>query len=184
MQLLKKSWSGLKKELEKDLLCESLKGRVSYFVTSYRRSDDGMESRFAVSVDKNEVFGANSANGRVKYYYYENELKEFLRIPTTDTKYGSYFNRTDECIRTEKFVRKVAQNNCDYTTNEIFYSLNSYKKNAIDDSLNSADPIVRMFAILDRRVGKRTLMKLKDEIEYQPKWLQYFYNLRLEAENI
>ena len=181
---MKKSWSGLKKELEKDLLCEALKGRVTYFSTSYRRSDDGMESRFAISVDKNEIFGAKSANESVKYFHYGNELKEFLQIPTTKTKYVSYFNRTDECIRAEEFVRKVAQSNCDYTTNEIFHSLNSYKKSTIEDSLNSEDPIVRMFAILDRRVGKRTLKKLKSEVKYQPKWLQFFYYLRFEAEDI
>lgn len=43
---------------------------------------------------------------------------------------------------------------------------------------------VRMFAILDRQVGKRTLEKLKANINEQPDWLQYFYNLRFEADNI
>ena len=41
-----------------------------------------------------------------------------------------------------------------------------------------------MFAILDRRVGKRTLEKLKDTLDEQPEWLKQFYILRIEAENL
>lgn len=39
-----------------------------------------------------------------------------------------------------------------------------------------------MFAILDRRIGKRTLLKLKEDISNQPLWLQEFYRLRIKAE--
>jgi len=41
-----------------------------------------------------------------------------------------------------------------------------------------------MFAVLDRRVGKRTLTKVKETIEEQPLWLKQFYQLRLAAEGI
>lgn len=41
-----------------------------------------------------------------------------------------------------------------------------------------------MFAILDRRIGKRTLMKIEEHVGKQPEWLQFFYQLRLEAERI
>jgi len=44
--------------------------------------------------------------------------------------------------------------------------------------------MVRLLAVLDRRVGKRTLEKLKDEVDKQPEWLKKFYLLRLEAEGI
>ena len=39
-----------------------------------------------------------------------------------------------------------------------------------------------MFAVLDRRIGKRTLDKLQDSISDQPEWLRFFYLLRMEAE--
>jgi len=51
-------------------------------------------------------------------------------------------------------------------------------------SIQSNNPIVRMFAILDRRIGKRTLEKLKDTLAEQPEWLKQFYILRFEAENL
>ena len=50
--------------------------------------------------------------------------------------------------------------------------------------IQSNNPIVRMFAILDRRIGKRTLEKLKDTLAEQPEWLKQFYILRFEAENL
>lgn len=42
--------------------------------------------------------------------------------------------------------------------------------------------MIRLLAVLDRRVGKRTLEKLKDERMKQPEWLRFFYDLRLKAE--
>ena len=41
-----------------------------------------------------------------------------------------------------------------------------------------------MFAILDRRVGRRTLAEIKDNIKNQPEWLIVFYELRIDAEKI
>lgn len=40
-----------------------------------------------------------------------------------------------------------------------------------------------MFAIFDRRIGKRTLEKIQDTIEEQPEWLCELYLLRINAEN-
>jgi hypothetical protein len=37
---------------------------------------------------------------------------------------------------------------------------------------------------MDRRVGKRTLVKTKDEVETLPEWVKQFYNLRCETEKI
>ncbi|MBR2957971.1 MAG: hypothetical protein IKC20_06945, partial [Clostridia bacterium] len=59
-----------------------------------------------------------------------------------------------------------------------------YRSLTISEALNSENPIVRMFAVLDRRVGKRTLKKLKDNISNQPEWLRVFYIMRTQAENI
>ena len=50
--------------------------------------------------------------------------------------------------------------------------------------MNSEDGLVRMFAILDRRVGKRTLIKLAANVEKEPEWLQKFYRLRFDVESI
>jgi len=59
-----------------------------------------------------------------------------------------------------------------------------YRNQNIGESILSDNAIVRMLVILDRQVGKRTLVKIKDEIENLPEWLKQFYILRCEAENI
>jgi len=44
------------------------------------------------------------------------------------------------------------------------------------------DDIIRLLAILDKRVGKRTLQKIKEAEEYKryPEWVRQFYELRLK----
>ena len=51
-------------------------------------------------------------------------------------------------------------------------------------SVTSEDPLVRLLAILDKRVGKRKLQKLIPTISSQPEWLREFYYIRMESENI
>jgi hypothetical protein len=72
----------------------------------------------------------------------------------------------------------------EYTDNEFCDALEKYRNQPIEDSLYSENPLVRMFAILDRRIGKRTLIKQKLMIESQPIWLQQFYNIRIESERL
>jgi hypothetical protein len=72
----------------------------------------------------------------------------------------------------------------EYTDDEFCDALEIYRNQQIEDSLYSENPLVRMFAILDRRVGKRTLINQKSMIEAQPTWLQHFYNIRIEAEEL
>lgn len=70
------------------------------------------------------------------------------------------------------------------TDEEFCQALEVYRNQGIQDSINSQHLLVRMFAVLDRRVGKRTLIKLYETIEKQPEWLRQFYLWRLHLENI
>ena len=44
--------------------------------------------------------------------------------------------------------------------------------------------IVRIFAVLDRRVGKRRLALMKETIAEEPDTFQEFYAIRLKAEGL
>ena len=55
------SWSGLRKRLEQDLLCEKLRGRVQYYLTHYHGAPDDY-GRFAVRVDGEELVIAHPYN--------------------------------------------------------------------------------------------------------------------------
>ncbi|MEG1409937.1 MAG: hypothetical protein RSD36_08840 [Terrisporobacter sp.] len=61
------SWSGLKKELEQDFICESLKGRVQYFLTHYNKAPDKY-GRICVRVDNKEIIHGKPYDYYVKGY--------------------------------------------------------------------------------------------------------------------
>lgn len=53
---------------------------------------------------------------------------------------------------------------------------------SIDEALVHENPIIRMLAVLDRRIGKRRLPEIAAALPDQPEWLRRFYRLRLDAE--
>ena len=57
-----------------------------------------------------------------------------------------------------------------------------YRNSDIQRSVHASNPIVKMFALLDRRVGSRTLAGLEEEMNRQPEWLREIYRLRRKAQ--
>ena len=66
----------------------------------------------------------------------------------------------------------------------FYRAFDEFDNQDIDDSLNSDDLIVRIFAILDRRVGKRRLVKIKDMLNEDDEIFNMFYAIRIDAEKI
>lgn len=151
----------MRKQLEKESICDCLKGRIKYFVTLYRESHDGWEGRISVSVDGKELFRSNTF--------------EWRRFLFQKWENG---NKDQEKIAIESHNEGIVDL---YSFYKAFYF---YQNHCINESLTSEDPLIRLFAILDKRVGKRTLYKLEESSYIQPQWLQFFYRLRLEAEGI
>ena len=54
----------------------------------------------------------------------------------------------------------------------------------IEASLKSENLIVKIFAVLDRRVGKRRLKIMKETIMDEPDTFQEFYAIRVKAEGL
>ena len=54
----------------------------------------------------------------------------------------------------------------------------------IETSLKSENLIVRIFALLDRRVGKRRLALMKETIAGESDTIQEFYAIRAKAEGL
>ena len=65
-----------------------------------------------------------------------------------------------------------------------FYSaFHEFDNQSIEQSLASEDMLVRIFAILDKRTGKRRLEKMSLSISDEPEIFQLFYDIRIKAEN-
>ena len=162
------SWSAMRKILEQDNICDSLKGRIQYFQTCYRGAHD-QTGRVAIRLDGKEIFQCDCFDSQGKYYDAWYELKE-----RTGAEMGFL-----EC---HKQARLIASSQ---VGNHSFYSaFYDYHNHSIDKSLASPNAMVRLFAVLDRRVGKRRLEKLLLEVKKQPEWLQAFFTLRLEADGV
>ena len=68
-----------------------------------------------------------------------------------------------------------------YSDMDFLSAAAAFLQTPIGEALGSDNYIVRILAILDRRLGKRTLRKIKEEGAYQslPSWVRQFYDLRL-----
>ena len=54
----------------------------------------------------------------------------------------------------------------------------------IEKCLSWDNPVVYLFALFDRRIGKRTVEKIYEDRFSKPEWIQKFICLRAEAEGI
>lgn len=174
-------WSKTKKTLEEDLLCEKLRGRVKYFLTHYHGAPDNY-GRFCVRVDGKEYVQANPYNQNA-IYAYSNQLQKELKIPRREWEHG-HFLHEEENLMIEEIAEKRAMTENKMDIWQVMHAIDQYMSLDISSSLHSDNEVIRMFAVMDRRVGKRTLEKLASEADNQPGWLQFFYNLRLQAEGL
>lgn len=158
-------WSKIRKLLEDEFLCDKLKGRVRYFCTRYHHSPDE-RGRMAILVDDVEQVVASDEIERMI-------LGEYCAL---------YAPPLEEIIKT--YAQYGQFSSYDFQT-----AILRFLESPIEDSLASSDSLLNLFAILDRRVGKRRLAKIREEFANGrhapiPDRIRFFYNLRLEAEGM
>ena len=68
-------------------------------------------------------------------------------------------------------------------TRQLVGAMRSYLNLSLHDALRSDDPFLKTLAIIDRRVGRRTLERLEPG-ESEHTLVKEFYNLRLAATHI
>ena len=159
-------WSGIRHKLEKVYLAESLKGHIQYFATSYSKCPDH-EGRAAILLDGKEIISGGYYNNWTKAYLFPKDEKHEDRM----SQEMAYID--DTAVRLGEFDQR-----CFY---EAFYI---FDNQSIDASLKSDNMLVRIFAVLDKRVGKRKLLGMKEEIEQEEKSFREFYAIRANAEGL
>lgn len=159
-----KSWSNLKKQMN-DLLCDALKDKISYFYTAYH-SVHNAYGRATINYNKKEMVAFSWAE------MYEQETDVSQRI--SEGIEAAY----------SKLIKEKWMPDCVLCEGDFINAITVYLKTDIASALVSDNYIIRAFALLDRRTGKRTLAKIKDEVEFLPEWVKQFYRIRCEAERI
>ena len=165
------SWSGMRKYLEQEMLADSLKNQVRYRCTTYV----GMDGCRVFEVFINNTLAKRFSWETVNTFFIEKGYKDSHEYYGISEYWNGFVNILDSIPMSQR---------TEYTDEEFCEALEKYRNQPISQSINSSNAIERMFAVLDRRIGKRTLMALKDTVKEQPKWLQSFYNLRLSAEAV
>lgn len=160
------TWSGIRNKLENDYLAESLRGHIQYYATSYSRSPDH-EGRAAIRYDGKEIMKGCYNNYCLKAAQFPRDEKYENRMQT------EYAYMDDTALKLGVFDQRC------------FYSaFDEFDNQSIEKSLASENLIVRIFAVLDRRVGKRRLAKMKEHILQEPETFQEFFAIRANAEGI
>jgi len=157
-----KSWSALKKQLT-DFLCDELRGRISFFLTRYHNVHNSY-GRAAIRLDGRKMV----CFSWVERYRQEDDLHEL-------------WEESGVWDQDDPDLKKKWDADATYCEMDFLSAAVSFLELPIQEALNSENYIIRIFAILDRRVGKRTLQTIKKQEDYRslPVWVRQFYELRL-----
>ena len=163
------SWSGMRKYLEKEMIADSLKGRVRYESTTYVGMDGCRIFRLFVDNEPIKSFSCETVNTYFIICGYKTNSKPFGITEYWD-EYWKLLDRYPLLERTE------------YTDEEFCDALTMYRNQDIKISIKADNPLIKMFAIFDRRIGKRTLLNIEEQICSCPEWLKKLYKIRMDAE--
>ncbi|MBD8028255.1 hypothetical protein H9636_16535 [Ureibacillus sp. Re31] len=167
-------WSKAKKHL-KSFVCDALRSRVDFQVINYRRAHDQL-GRAVITVDKIEKLSMCTITAERAEYYKEWDIRRDLD--------DFDFDDVGKNISIQDEAHQQLKKEGIYGQYDFFFALEEYFNSSIENSLKSTDILIKILCLLDRRVGKRTLLKMKDSILTEHELVQEFYKLRCEAEKL
>ena len=162
------SWSGMREYLEREMLAPALRGRVRYS----RSTAVGMDGCgfFEVILD-GRCFKRFSWETVNSYF-----IAEGLAPKPSPMCVHDYWSSFWDLMEKNPMDRRT-----EYTDGEFAEALKEYRMKGIGESVRSENPIVLMFALFDRRIGKRTLERLRAEMPGKPEWIREAYRFVLHA---
>jgi hypothetical protein len=187
------AWSKIKQSLE-SFLCTALCGRVEYCGTSYRYLPD-KAGRCYIKVDKKNIFNMADTSTLITWYQTEQEIKNDsnIQIPINnediervrkDTK-GTVPEERLKVIATNRKISEYAKEILSAQTalskSDFNVAVNRFLTSSIEESLESKDILLNVFALVDRRVGKKRLLKMAEQMKFKHPIVKYFYELRLST---
>ncbi|WP_203362847.1 hypothetical protein [Bacillus sp. REN10] len=172
---MQRKWSKVKKQLD-GLICDSLKGRILFQVTNYRKAHDQM-GRVFIQIDQKEIMSFCSIKTEMEIMERERQLRHIHSIEYDIENKGENINIYEQ-------AKKWANEEGFFEQSDFFDALEEYFSVTIEQALSSTNPLVRMLAVIDRRMGKRTLLKLQDNMENEHPFVQEMYKWRMEFNKI
>ncbi|MDE5862312.1 MAG: hypothetical protein K2H28_08990 [Ruminococcus sp.] len=162
-----KTWSKIRYKLEKEYLAESLRGHIKYFATSYSKCPDH-EGRASILLDGREIIEGSYYGHWKNYHLLPKDENYKLRM-----SHDEFPIMDDIALQFGQFDQRC-----------FYRAFDEFDNQSIEKSLFSENAIVRVFAILDRRIGKRRLRAMKDTVHNEGEVFRTFFNIRATAEGI
>lgn len=178
-------WSKTKATLE-SFLCDKLKGRVKIYATVYRKFHDG-PSRVWVTFDKKEIVSGSDVSYNVKHeeLYQQMKNERHLKGISYSLDWDEMFHSKErqELVKASDDVEEIMINQNIFNSYHLYRAFMKYSSLPIEEALNSENVIIRAYAILDRRLGKRRLKQLNFNEETHP-LIEKFYKIRCSVEGL
>lgn len=186
-------WNKVKQQLE-GFITPSLQGIVEYRASGYRYTQEKNANCY-ITVNKVEVFNSKESELGITWYQNEQEIKndKSIHLYVTEKDIDLVRQQSANKIpedrleviakghKLSQYAREVLSAQQDLSKTDFQKMGNMFLTTSIDDCLESDDIILNVLAIIDRRVGKKRLQKMKDIIAMKHPVVNYFYNLRLQT---
>lgn len=187
------SWSKLKQNLE-SFLCPDLIGKVEYRSTSYRYLPDKAGQCY-LTVDKKNILNMSDSSHAIRWYQTEQDIKNDpdIQVPID--------NEDIEAVRQEMkgpvpedrlqviassrkksdLAKRLIAAQSELCKSNFMDVATAYLSTPIEQSLESQHILLNIFALMDRRMGKKRLINMSGKIKLKHPIVQYFYELRLKT---
>jgi hypothetical protein len=166
-------WSKLKARV-KSFICPELRDVIDFHVTQYRKAHSWISESW-VTVNGRKVFGCGS---RTYFMEYNRELDNMLREnPPAPIWPQKGYELTGQRLAAALMAKEV------HEPQHMGKAMRAYLDLPINEALESDNPFIKALAIVDRRVGKRTVEKLEiDNSEHA--LVRMFHELRCASTHI
>jgi len=155
-------WSKLKSRVM-TFVDPGVRARLDFHLTTYRKLSE-LASEFVVTVVGHKIFATSATRYNIETY-----------ITTRWTGMLSHGDGPDPRTVDETLIKRNVLNPPDITS-----SIRTYLDLDPKLALHSSDPILKALAMIDKRIGKRTLkaIELGDD---EHSLVKTFYSLRMES---
>lgn len=126
-----------------------------------------------------ESFTCSSLKNRVKFYCSNYRIHDGIGRTYITVDGEEIYNMCT--IKRNYYLQP--KDGC-YSQVEFMEVLNEYFRTSIEESVKSSKLLIKILVLLDRRIGKKTLINMKDNIKDEETIIQYFYKLRCDADGI
>jgi hypothetical protein len=187
------AWSKMKQLLE-SFLCPALHGRVEYSATSYRYLPDKAGQCY-ITVNKKNVFNMSDATTLVRWYQTEQEIKNDpdIQIPINDEEIEAVRKDTKGTVpedrlkviarnrKISEYAKELLSAQSALSKSDFNVVANKFLSISVEESMESNDILLNVLALVDRRIGKKRLLNMNENIKLKHPIVQYFYKLRLST---